>query len=180
MAMTKKRAAPKGGRSSQKQKSRSRSAAPSSKPRTSRAKSKPKARKNSKPSVPAPVETVRSAVGDTAKEAGGTANVGRAVGNVAGKAKLPLVAGGAALAGAAGGLALASRAASRHSALSLPVRKPRVKIDSSDLARAAKEVGRFSTQVGELATELQRNREQSNGHRRSPVEVVLQGLTNRR
>jgi hypothetical protein len=51
------------------------------------------------------------------------------------------------------------------------------------MAKAAKEVGNFSAQVGELATELQRARESANGNgskHRSPVEVVLQGLTARR
>lgn len=97
------------------------------------------------------------------------------------KAKLPLVAGGAAVAGAAGGLALASTKQAKKSRLgSALMRKPRIKVDSGDLAKAAKEVGNFSAQVGELANELQRARESGNGKRRSPVEVVLQGLTARR
>ncbi|HEX6667540.1 MAG TPA: hypothetical protein VF081_13200 [Solirubrobacterales bacterium] len=96
---------------------------------------------------------------------------------------MPLIAGGAALAGAAGGLALAASRQDRHRRLAASMRKPRIKLTSHDVARAAKEVGSFSTQVGELATELQRNREAAhggNGHRRSPVEVVLDGLTSRR
>lgn len=59
---------------------------------------------------------------------------------------------------------------------------PKVKIDSHDLAKAAKEVGQFGADVGQLASELRRNREQANGTRsqsRSPIEVVLQGLTSR-
>jgi hypothetical protein len=49
------------------------------------------------------------------------------------------------------------------------------------MAKAAKEVGNFGAQVGELATELQRARESADGKRhRSPIEVVLQGLTARR
>jgi uncharacterized protein HemX len=97
------------------------------------------------------------------------------------KAKLPLVAGGAAIAGAAGGLALAASKQSKKSKLgSVLTHKPRIKLDSKDVARAAKEVGNFSAQMGELATELQRARESGNGKRRSPVEVVLQGLTARR
>jgi hypothetical protein len=55
---------------------------------------------------------------------------------------------------------------------------PKVKIDSHDLAKAAKEVGQFGVDVGQLASELRRNREQANGTR-SPIEVVLQGLTSR-
>jgi len=61
------------------------------------------------------------------------------------------------------------------------MRRPRVKLDSRDLARAAKDVGEFSVEVGRLASELRRNREEANGaKRRSPIEVVLQGLTARR
>jgi len=121
---------------------------------------------------------VRHAVedaGDKAKSAGKT------VGKAAGKAKIPLVAGGAALAGAAGGLALASSKHARKSGIGKAIaRRPKVKLKSGDVARAAKEVGKVSTQVGELAGELQRNREEANGKHRSPVEVVLQGLTSRR
>ncbi|HEX5608525.1 MAG TPA: hypothetical protein VFX45_00370 [Solirubrobacterales bacterium] len=99
---------------------------------------------------------------------------------------MPLIAGGAALAGAAGGLALAASRQDRHSRLAAAMRsnKPRIKLSSDDVTRAAKEVGSFGAQVGELAAELQRNREAAhgsgNGHRRSPVEVVLDGLTSRR
>lgn len=103
-------------------------------------------------------------------------------GKVADKVKMPLVAGGAALAGAAGGLALASTKQAKKSRFgSALVRKPRLKLDSKDVAKAAKEVGNFGAQVGELATELQRARESADGKKhRSPIEVVLQGLTARR
>jgi hypothetical protein len=116
-----------------------------------------------------------------AKSAGKSA--GRTVGNAASKAKVPLIASGAAVAGAAGGLALAS-ARKNHRPRWAGVRKPLFKVSSHDMANAAKEVGSFGAQVGELAAELQRNREAANGGhghtRRSPVEVVLQGLTSRR
>jgi len=107
---------------------------------------------------------------------------GNGLGKVMSKAKLPLVAGGAAVAGAAGGLALASSKQARKSRLAKAmVRRPKVKIDSKDVAKAAKEVGNFGAQVGELATELQRARESADGKKhRSPIEVVLQGLTARR
>jgi hypothetical protein len=58
-------------------------------------------------------------------------------------------------------------------------RRPQVKVKSRDLKAAAKEVGSFGAQVGQLATEIQRTRESSNGKHRSPVEVVLEGLTRR-
>jgi hypothetical protein len=58
-------------------------------------------------------------------------------------------------------------------------RRPMMKVKSSDLKHAAKEVGNFGTQVGRLANELQSAREE-NGKQRSPIEVVLDGLTARR
>ncbi|HEU4906781.1 MAG TPA: hypothetical protein VFT19_11805 [Solirubrobacterales bacterium] len=87
--------------------------------------------------------------------------------DAAGKAKVPLIAGGAALVGAAGGMALGARKAR-------PGRR--------GLAKAAKGAGELGVRVGHLATELQRNREAANGGspHRSPVEVVLEGLTSRR
>jgi len=76
------------------------------------------------------------------------------VGNAADKAKMPLVAGGAALAGVAGGVMLGTRHAHRHSRMDKAIK---------------------------LAHELQQVRQPSNGSRhRSPVEVVLEGLTARR
>jgi hypothetical protein len=97
--------------------------------------------------------------------------------------KTPLIASGAAIAGAAGGLALGARHQMRNSkvmGMRVPQR-PRVKVKSRDLAKAAKDIGEFGSQVGRLASELQKNREESNGSKkRSPVEVVLQGLTSRK
>jgi len=107
-------------------------------------------------------------VEETAKDAGST------IGRVAGKAKVPLMAGGAALAGAAGGVALGASQAHRKSALT--------KIKGKDLAKAARKAGDVGAQVGEIALEVRRAREtggNGNGRHRSPVEVVLQGLTSR-
>jgi hypothetical protein len=88
------------------------------------------------------------------------------------KAKVPLMAGGAALAGAAGGIALGARQAHRKNGL------PR--ISSKDLAKAARKAGDVGAQVGEIALEVRRARESNgNGRHRSPIEVVLQGLTSR-
>jgi hypothetical protein len=78
---------------------------------------------------------------------------------------MPLLAGGAALAGIAGGAALGARQARRH---------------PHGFAKAAKGVGALGIQAGHLASDLQRNREAKNGQHRSPLEVVLEGLTNRR
>jgi hypothetical protein len=135
-------------------------------------------RSNGSTGKSSPVEAVRHAVG----EAGGKAKgAGKTVGKAASKAKVPLVAGGAAIAGAAGGMALATSKRGRKNGLTKAMsRRPKVKIDSKDVAKAAKEVGNFSAQVGQLADELQRARKSGDGKHRSPVEVVLQGLTARR
>jgi hypothetical protein len=119
----------------------------------------------------------RKAVESTAKQAGSAvSDAGHSVGKAASKAKTPLIAGGAAVAGAAGGLALAARQARKSKTL----RRPKVKIRSQDLARAARDVGQFGMDVGQLAGELRKNREAANGAKhRSPIEVVLQGLTSR-
>ncbi len=123
------------------------------------------------------IDSARKAVESTAKQAGSTVSeAGRNVGRAAQKAKTPLLAGGAAVAGAAGGLALGTRQARKSKLL----RRPKVKIRSKDLAKAARNAGQLGMEVGEIATELRRNREQTNGsNRRSPVEVVLDGLTHR-
>jgi len=176
-----------------KPKSKSTSASKSAKPASkSKAKAKPKASKakaksSSKPrsssngngasrangsgSKHSNVEAVRSAVGDA----------GKTVGKVAGKAKVPLVAGGAALAGAAGGMALAASKKGRKSGIGKAIaHRPKIKVDSKDIAKAAKGVGQFSSQVSEVAGGLETAASGRNGKHRSPIEVVLQGLTARR
>lgn len=111
------------------------------------------------------------------------------MGRAASKAKTPLIAGSAAAVGAAGGMALGMRQSRRSKAIGMPMRRrprmmrsrPRVQMKSGDLARAARDVGAFGAQFGQLASELRKNREEANRTRhRSPVEVVLQGLTSRR
>lgn len=80
-----------------------------------------------------------------------------AVGNAADKAKIPLAVGGAALAGAAGGAMLGAHQARRK---------------RSTAAR-----------LGEFALQMQRARQtipNGSAKHRSPVEVVLEGLTSRR
>ncbi len=92
--------------------------------------------------------------------------------------KTPAIAGGAAVAGLAGGLALAKRSSSKKL---LGVRMPIAQATSKNLADAAKQIGGFGERVGELAHEVRLVREGvAHSHRRSPVEVVLEGLTSRR
>jgi hypothetical protein len=135
-----------------------------SKPRPSASKPKTSASKPAPSKPRAMLETAE----ETAKDVGGK------VAGVASKAKVPLLAGGAALAGAAGGLALGARQAHHKSGLG--------KVSSKDLTKAAKKVGKVGAQVGEVALEVRRAREATNGNgkvHRSPIEVVLQGLTSR-
>lgn len=136
------------------------------KPKRTRSPSKPKSKAASKPQAVKAVE-------ETAKDAGHRVkDAGQKVGHVAGKAKVPLMAGGAALAGAAGGLALGARQSHRHRGIG--------GVNSDGLTKAAKKVGGLGMHVGELALEGQRARQASNGKaHRSPIEVVLQGLTSR-
>ncbi len=133
----------------------------------SKAATKTKARSTSQPKgLVDKSKAVGESVEETAKDAG------RSIGRAAGKAKVPLMAGGAALAGAAGGIALGTHQAHRKNGLG--------KIDSKDLARAARKAGDVGAQVGEIALEVRRARETNgNARHRSPIEVVLQGLTSR-
>lgn len=140
--------------------------------------SKPKAKAQPKAKPKAAVETVE----ETAKDAGrAVGNAAGKAGHAVGKAKVPLMAGGAALAGVAGGLALGTRQGHRHRGIKGSLNRGIKGVDSEDLAKAVRKVGDFSAQIGELALEARRIREESNGKRnRSPIEVVLDGLTARR
>lgn len=110
-------------------------------------------------------------------------SAGKDAAHVASKAKIPLLAGGAALVGTVGGVVLGStRSGEKVLGISLPKRK-RVRISSKDLAKAAKGVGRFGDNVGELGSELKRVRQglaSDDERRNSPLEVLLKGLTTRR
>ncbi len=170
MAETKTRAARSGGTQAKRKQAKPRKAS------TSKAASGKRRNRTSTNGV-GQVESARKAVESTAKHAGhSVSEAGRSAGRAASKAKTPLVAGGAAVAGAAAGLAVgASR--SRKSKVR---RRPVMKIRSRDLVKATRDVGRFGMDAGQLASELRRTREQANSaKRRSPVEVVLDGLTHR-
>jgi len=159
--------------------------------KSQRSASRTRQRKPASKNGVAHAESARKAIEGTAKQAGHTVgDAGRSVGQAARKAKTPLLAGGAALAGVAGGIALGARQGGHSKTLSKAMprkplvkvpRKPLVKVDSRDLAKAAKEVGEFGMHLGQLASELRRTREDASGaKRRSPIEVVLQGLTTRK
>jgi hypothetical protein len=109
------------------------------------------------------------------------------------KAKLPAIAAGATAAGLAGGIALASRMGSRRRGLSaalaprrrvlgIPMgRKSNLALTAEALAKLARELGVATNQVSGTANEVRQVREQLDRvNRRSPVEVLLDGLTHRR
>lgn len=125
-------------------------------------------------------KAVRHAVGSAGHAVG---SAGKEAGHAVSKAKIPLLAGGAAVAGTVGGLVLgASRSGDKVLGVKLPKSK-RVKLRSRDFSKAAKEVGRFGENVGELTTELRRAREGlagGDGKQSSPIEVLLSSLTSRR
>jgi hypothetical protein len=124
-----------------------------------------------------PVKAVKGSIGSGAEA------VGNAVGTAAKKGKTPLIAGGAALTGLAGGLAVATASRrSRRKVLGLPIPKPgSVTRTTGNLASTAEQIGSLGRNAGQLATEMRRMREQGeSAQRRSPIEVVLDGLTARR
>ena len=113
-------------------------------------------------------------------------SAGDAVTSAAGKAKGPALAGGAALAGLVGGVALASRGGGRRRVLGMPVpgtRRALIRVGRPGGGKSARNFAKAAGQMAELATEVKLAREQLDGNnkvRRSPVEVVLDGLTARR
>ena len=171
MAETKTRAARSGGTQAKRKRAKPRKAS------TSKAASSKRRRNRSSTNGVGQVESARKAVESTAKQAGhSVSEAGRNAGRAASKAKGPLLAGGAAAAGAAAGLAVGANRGRKRKVR----RRPVMKIRSKDLAKATRDVGRFGVDVGQLASELRRTREQANSaKRRSPVEVLLDGLTHR-
>ena len=123
------------------------------------------------------VSAVRETVGDAGQKAG------HATAKAASKAKIPLIAGGAALVGAASGIALTAARSKGSKILGVQVPKTKVKIRTKDLARTADRVASAGEQIGRLSTGLRElqgtSGSNSNGQQRSPIEVLLQGLTRR-
>jgi hypothetical protein len=121
-----------------------------------------------------PVASARDTVVDGAQSAG------RTVGSAANAAKVPAVAGGAALAGLVGGMAIARGGRRRVFGVPVPgTRRPLVKINGR--GSGTKQLMKTGRQVAELAVEVRQARQQlATERRRSPIEVVLDGLTARR
>jgi hypothetical protein len=138
-----------------------------------------------------PVEAVRGTIASGAQTvANGAQQTGHAIGDAASKAKGPALAGGAALAGVVGGMAIAARGGRRR-VMGIPVpgtRRPLVQIKAprrkhlaKDVVKAAGTMGKAGGHAAELASEVRLAREQLDSRRRrSPIEVVLEGLTARR
>lgn len=149
------------------------------------AKAKPAKAKAAKPRRTAPKAKSRSTKPSSSNGNGSRTSKGSSNGHSAArKATIPLVAGGAALAGTVGGVLIgASRSGGKVLGVSLPhPKRVQFKVDSGDLAKAAKQVGRFGENVGELTAELKRARQGLAGDNKhsSPIEVLLRGLTTRR
>jgi len=108
-----------------------------------------------------------------------TKNAGEAVVSTARRTPAPALAAGAAVAGIAGGLALGTRRGSRGALqrlLPLP-RRSRARA----IAGGAKRLAVLANQASNTADDIRAIREQlEQTNRRSPVEVLLDGLTHRR
>jgi hypothetical protein len=143
--------------------------------------SSPKRKAAAKPSASKPGAAKSSTASKSGASAGKSSSNGHSPGR---KAVIPLVAGGAALAGTVGGVLIgAKRSGGKVLGVHLPrPKRVQFKLDSGDLAKAAKQVGHFGENVGELTTELKRARQGLAGDNKhsSPIEVLLRGLTTRR
>lgn len=186
MAQAKQKSSQQASRKRRKPKAtKSKSQNPSARSRSNSTKTRSRTKQQPK-SQSKPAEVV-GAVEEKAKVAEEKAvDAGKSVGRAVKKARVPLLAGGAVIAGAAGGAALASRQSHRHRGFTNGIAHSVRKIDADDVARAAKRVGDATARAGQFAADFQRARESSNGagngngKHRSPIEVVLQGLTTRR
>ena len=128
-----------------------------------------------------------SSTGAKVKEAGG------AVASTARRVRAPALAAGATAVGLAGGMALGSRMASkgrgpgallapRPRVFGVPIGRKSGLIKTAEaVGKAAKELGSVATQLSETRDEARQVREHlEQANKRSPIEVVLDGLTHRR
>lgn len=128
-----------------------------------------------------PVASARKSVeGGAQSVVDGAQSAGRAVGSVASAAKVPAVAGGAALAGLVGGMAISRRGPRRMLGVPIPgTARPLVKINGR--GSGTKQLLKTGQQMADLAIEVRQARRQlATERKRSPIEVVLDGLTARR
>ena len=101
-------------------------------------------------------------------------DAGDAVAAGAGRVPPAVRTAGLALAGLAGGIAIGAGAASRR-------RKPAALVAAKSLAGTAKRLSRTSGKLTRTAEDIHAIRSQlEQANRRSPIEVVLDGLTHRR
>ena len=103
-------------------------------------------------------------------------STGDAVGSTAKKLRTPALAAGAGLAGLAGGIALTRSRQRKVLGVPLPGRGT-----TKNLAGAAKNIGAVAEHAGHVAEQVRVVGEALGGNeaRRSPIEVVLEGLTRR-
>lgn len=108
----------------------------------------------------------------------GANSAGSAISTTAEKLKTPAIATGAGLAGLVGGMALTRN--KRRKVLGMRV--PHRHTASKNLAGAAKNMGALAERTGQVAEQVRVASEalsETGTRRRSPIEVVLQGLTAR-
>jgi hypothetical protein len=122
---------------------------------------------------------------ETAKETtvNGAKTAGGAVASAAKQFKTPAIAAGVGLTAVAGGIAL-GRGTKSKNGLRVPLSGRSTKATSKKLSGAVKNVGAVAEQTGQVAERVRQLSEAIGGEqsaaRRSPVEVVLEGLTKRR
>ena len=104
-------------------------------------------------------------------------STGDAVASTAKKLRTPAIAAGAGLAGLAGGIAMMRSRQRKVLGVPMPGRGT-----TKNLAAAAKNIGALAEQAGHVAEQARVAGEALGGNqaRRSPIEVVLDGLTTRR
>jgi hypothetical protein len=130
------------------------------------------------------VQAVRDTVAEVGHKAGhATSETASKAGQAASKAKVPLIAGGAALAGAvASGVALSAARSKKGKVLGVKMPKTKMKFETKDLVKTADRVASAGEQIGRVSAGVRRGTNSSNGadDHRSPIEVLIQGLTRRR
>jgi hypothetical protein len=164
------------GRAATRPSARARSSQNGSSSRRSRATAPTRRGRSSSPGNSGPIAAAKETTVDGAK------TVGNAVSSTAKQFKTPAIAAGVGLAGLAGGIAL-GRGKGKNSPHLLPLPGSGGRSTSEKLSKAVKNVGAAAEQTGQIAERVRRVSEAVGGDqpapRRSPIEVVLEGLTRR-